>query len=200
MLKGIEKIYKTHKNFWSKPNLVSLAYGALLFTVALIIQHFAYNYIDKHAYAPVEDLLLSNLPTIDLDIFIIQGALAFTFIVLFLFVIKPEYLLFSIKALALFLIIRSFFISLTHLGVNLHQLTLDTESIGFGLYDFLYNAKNDFFFSGHVGASFLFGMIFWKERLWRNLFFAAGLSLLCTGMTTPRDPIGEKAFYKILLY
>jgi hypothetical protein len=134
----------------------------------------------------VGDLLLNNLPTINLDIFIIQGALLMTLLVIFLFLVYPEYLPFSVKTLAVFLIIRSFFIALTHLGVNLHQITLHTESIGFGFYDFLYNAKNDFFFSGHVGATFLFGLIFWKHRYWTLLFFVTslvfGISMLLAHM------------------
>ncbi len=169
---GVNKIYLRHKNFWTRDNFLLLLGGILLFVFALFIQHFAYNYIDNSAnVTSVGDLLLNNLPTINLDFFIVQGALLLTLIVIFLFVIYPKYLPFSIKTLALFIIIRSFFISLTHLGFNLHQLTLNANSIGFSIYDFLYNAKNDFFFSGHVGASFLFALIFWKEKFWRNLFF-----------------------------
>ena len=57
----------------------------------------------------------------------------------------------------------------------MHQITLDPNSIGFFLYDFLYNAKNDFFFSGHVGASFLFALIFWKQVTWRIVFLAISI-------------------------
>jgi hypothetical protein len=172
MINLAQKIYLRHKIFWSKNNFLLLLGSISFFIFALFLQHFAYNYIDNRAnVTPVGDLLLDNLPTVDLDFFIIQGALLSTLITIILFLIKPKYLPFSVKALALFIIIRSFFISLTHLGANLHQLTLDTDSIGFGMYDFLYNAKNDFFFSGHVGAVFLFALIFWKEPFWRNLFF-----------------------------
>ncbi len=168
----INKIYLKHKHFWSKEIFWLFFSGILFFIFVLVVQHFAYNYIDFRAnVTPVGDLLLDNLPTINMDLFIIQGALFSTLIIIFLFIISPKYIPFSIKAISLFIIIRSGFITLTHLGVNLHQLTLNTNSIGFSIYDFLYNAKNDFFFSGHTGASFLFAMIFWKEVFWRNLFF-----------------------------
>lgn len=168
----INKIYLTHKNFWVKNSFLLLLESILLFVFVLLIQHFAYNYIDYHVNgSSVGDLFLDNLPTVNLSFFIVQGALLLTLIIIALFIINPQYVSFSLKTLALFLIIRSFFISLTHLGANLNQLTLDPNSIGFSIYDFLYNAKNDFFFSGHVGASFLFALIFWKEKLWSVLFF-----------------------------
>ena len=105
------KIYLRHKNFWSKDNFSLLIKGILFFAFALLIQHFAYNYLDYHVKGtPVGDLLLNNLPTVNLDIFIVQGALVLTFIVISLFIIHPEYLPFSVKTLALFLITRSFFL------------------------------------------------------------------------------------------
>lgn len=183
----IGNIYIKHRDFWNKNNFLLLVSAFAWFLFAIIIQHFAYLYIDYHVNGThVGDLLLDNLPTLNLDFFIVQGALISTFVVAVLFLVKPKYLSFSLKSLALFIIIRSFFISLTHLGVNLHQLTLDTSTVGFGIYDVLYNAKNDFFFSGHVGAAFLFTLIFWKEPLWRYIFllFALvfGISMLFAHM------------------
>ena len=169
---SINNIWQRHRDFWNQHTLVLLAWGVAWFLFAIVVQHFAYLYIDGHVVGThVGDILLDNLPTINLDFFIVQGALISTALVLIFFLIHPKYFSFSLKTLALFIIIRSFFISLTHLGVNLHQLTLNTNSVGFGLYDFLYNAKNDFFFSGHVGASFLFALLFWKERAWSMVFF-----------------------------
>lgn len=179
----MHQIYLNQKKFWQSIGWQSLLSGFLFFVLAILVQHVAYNYIDNRAsVTPVGDLLLDNLPIINLDIFIVQGSLILTLIIVYLFLIKPKYFLFSIKSLALFLIIRSFFISLTHLGVNLHQLTLNIDGVGFGIYDFLYNSKNDFFFSGHVGVTFLYALILWKETFWRNLFlifsFIMGISMI----------------------
>jgi hypothetical protein len=183
----LSNIYAQHRSFWSKRTLLLVLEGIVFFLLALVVQHIAYNYIDYYvAGTPVGDLLLNNLPTINLDIFIVQGALVVTFILLCLFIAYPKYLPFSLKSLAFFLITRSFFISLTHLGINFHQITLNQNSIGFGWYDFLYNAKNDFFFSGHVGATFLFGLIFFNKKRWRWLFFTAsfifGVSMILAHM------------------
>lgn len=175
--------YLHHKHFWSKKSVWLLSSGIIFFTSALIVQHFAYGYIDHRVVGtPVGDLLLDNLPALDVDFFIIQGALILSLVIWILLLYYPEYVSFSLKAMGVFLIVRSFFITLTHLGVNLHQIDLDTSSIGFSIYDFLYNAKNDFFFSGHVGATFLFALIFQKKVFWRNFFlissFVLGVSMV----------------------
>src|SRR3989344_5751364 len=170
------KIYRRHKEFWTKESAAGFFNGILLFSLALIIQHFAYNYIDNGVSGThVGDLLLDNLPSVNLDWFVVQGALLSTFLTLCLFVIKPNYLLFSVKAMALFVITRSFFISLTHLGTSPNEVSINTHSIGFGIYDFLYNGKNDFFFSGHTGTAVMFALILWKEKFWRILFLAISL-------------------------
>ena len=183
----IQNIYRLHRQFWKKEQIVLLLQALALFVAALFVQRVAYQYVDGRAVTTyVGDLLLDNLPTVNLDIFIVQGALAATFLVAPLFLMKPRYLSFALKTLAIFIIARSFFISLTHLGVNLQQITLNTERIGFGLYDILYNGKNDFFFSGHVGATFLLALIFWKEKIWRYVFLAAsvifGISMILAHM------------------
>ncbi len=166
-------IVRHHRDFWSREHALLLWGGMCWFLFALLLQHFAYNYIDNFILSvPVPDLLLNNLPTVNLDIIVVQAPLLITALVLILYAIKPRYLPFSLKTLALFIIIRSFFISLTHLGADLHQISLNVNTIGFSIYDFLYNAKNDFFFSGHVGMTFLFSLIFWQEKFWRYFFLA----------------------------
>jgi len=171
MINYINKIYLRNKNFWSKDKVFSLLYGGLLLLLALFIQNYANNYVDYIASTPVGDILLDNLPTINVGFFVVQGVLIFTLIVILLFLVFPEYVLFVIKSLALFIIIRSFFVSLTHLGINPNQLTLNPDTIGFNIYNFFYSAKTDFFFSGHTGVPFLFALIFWKEKFWRYFFF-----------------------------
>ncbi|MCX6796497.1 MAG: phosphatase PAP2-related protein, partial [Candidatus Falkowbacteria bacterium] len=121
---------------------------------------------------PVEDILLNNLPTIDIDSFIILSTLVSTLIIVFLFGAMPQYLNFGLKSVSLFIIIRSFFISLTHLGAAPDQLQFDPTNIGYWLYNVLYNTRGDFFFSGHTGIPFLMALIFWPEKKWRYFFFA----------------------------
>ena len=175
MKKYFRQAYLDNKNFWNKKRLSLLAESLGLLAIALIIQKVADVYVGylKGTYVP--DLLLDHLPTVDLDFFIVQGALILTFVIIFLLLVKPRYFSFTIKALALFIITRSFFISLTHLGVSPRQLPLDTDSIGFSLYNWLYNSSGDFFFSGHTGTPYLMALIFWHEKLWRRFFLTCSI-------------------------
>ena len=180
----LKKICLKHKNFWSKSHIVLFFNSILLLLLALLVQGYANNYVDYAQSTPVGDILLNNLPTINVGFFIVQGVLILTLIIVFLFLVFPEYIFFTIKSLALFIVIRSFFISLTHLGINPNQLILNPNGIGFGVYNFFYSTKTDFFFSGHTGVPFLFAFIFWKEKFWRYFFFTVsfifGASMLLT--------------------
>ncbi len=167
----------TYRNFWTRERAVSFFKGVLLFIVALFIEGYADGYVSRLSGLSVDDLILSHIPTIDIDIIIIMGPLALTFLILLLLIFQPRYINFTLKTLAVFIIIRSFFISLTHLGVDPHQLQIDTSSVGFGLYNFLYNTKGDFFFSGHTGIPFLMSLIFWEEKTWRYVFLATSVLL-----------------------
>ena len=169
----INKIYLRHKNFWIKDNFLSMLTGGLFLLLALLAQGYANNYVDYATSTPVGDILLDNLPTINVGFFVVQGVLIFTLIIAFIFIIFPKFIPFALKSLALFIIIRSFFVILTHLGVNPNQLTLNPESVGFNIYNFFYSAKTDFFFSGHTGVPFLFALIFWQKKFWRYFFFTA---------------------------
>ncbi len=171
------RFLKMHKQFWDKQHIISLMQGTIIFCIALIIQNSADSYIGKVQGIAVEDLFLSNIPVVNTNFFIIEGALILTFISIVLILLKPKYLLFTLKAFSLFIIVRSFFISLTHLGVDPHQLQIDTDSIGFGLYNLLYHAKGDFFFSGHTGLPFLMALILWREKMWRYFFLTASCVL-----------------------
>jgi len=175
MNKAITNLKNRHTSHWSRDTLRSLVLSLGIFAVAALVQVIADNYVGKTKGTAVTDLLLDHLPTADVDTFIILGSLLLTFIGLFLFLYKPKYVNFGIKALSIFIIVRAFLISLTHLGVMPGQLVFDTTSPGFGLYNILYNTSNDFFFSGHTGIPFLLGLVFWPERHWRYFFLLASL-------------------------
>ena len=170
MKKLIKWLHSHHKTFWTKERLISLILSFILLIIALLIQKVADNYVVKTGWTPVWDILLNNIKARDIDGFIILSTLTFTFAILALLVVKPKYMLFTIKALSVFVITRSFFISLTHLWIQPHQINFEPNSLGFSLYDILYNSKNDFFFSWHTWMPFLMALIFNKEKFWRNTF------------------------------
>ncbi|MEI8337717.1 MAG: phosphatase PAP2-related protein [bacterium] len=167
----INNLFQRHKNTWNKEVLFSLGVGLIMFFIALVVQKAADIYVLSIKGTPVSDIILNNIPTFDIDSFIILSVLGLTFLAVVLFLAKPKYINFGIKSVALFIIVRAFFISLTHLGVNPHEVIFSPNSFGYSLYNFLYNSHNDFFFSGHTGIPFLLALIFWPEKKWRKIFF-----------------------------
>lgn len=170
MKKYFELILTAHNKFWNREHLDSLLIGLIFFGAALVIQKIADVYVANIHGIAVNDVLLNNLPSVDIDGLVILLTLFVTFLTVFLFLCRPRDINFAIKSLALFIITRSFFISLTHLGSNPHELQFSPNSVGYWLYNFLYNTHGDFFFSGHTGMPFLTALILWKEPRWRHFF------------------------------
>ena len=168
--KEYRKLIDRHENFWNKETAKSFGWAILLFAFAVILEHFADNYVGQIKGVAAGDILLDHIPTFHVDFFIVQGALLLTLFEIGLLLIKPKFAIFAVKALSMFVIVRSISISLTHLGANPNQLVFDPNSFGYGLYNILFNAKNDFFFSGHTGVPFLMSLIFWHEKYLRIAF------------------------------
>jgi hypothetical protein len=177
MKRILHRFRSNHKNFWSKHKIRPLCFSLAFFVFSLFIEKIADDYVTRIKGIAVSDILLNWLPTWDIDFIIVQGALIITALALFLFLYKPKYLNFGLKTLSIFILVRSFFITLTHLGASPNQLVFDPNSFGFGLYNLLFNTSGDFFFSGHTGMPFLLALIFWHEKFWRYLFIAA--SVIC---------------------
>jgi hypothetical protein len=167
----IKSLYFQHKSFWKRRNIISLFISFPILVFAFIVQKIADNYVIETKWIEVWDIILSNIPVFDIYGFIIVSTLCFTFIITLIVISKPKYILFTVKSLALFIIIRSFFISLTHLWIQPHEITFDSDTIWFSIYDIIYNTKNDYFFSWHTWLPFLFALIFYNQKILRNICF-----------------------------
>jgi len=161
------------RDIFGPEHRASLLGAFVLLGFAYVFEHFANLYELAYSIRPtstyVGDLLLDNLPTFNLNLITIEGALfAIVFSTLFV-ASKPRYILFSLKALALFVAIRALFISLTHMGIYPGTIGPD----GMGIFDSIYlylNFQTGFFFSGHTGLPFLMALIFWEKPLPRLVF------------------------------
>lgn len=177
------KIFEKHKNFWTEERKKSLLLGLFLMLLAIIVQIGLGKRSMKISGVamPAKDLFLDNLPTINTQIIVVQLALFFWIFVWFLIALNPKYILFAIKATALFIIIRAFFMNLTPLGIYPHYIPFEKKYIGFNFYNFL-TFEGNFFFSGHVGFPVLLSLIFKDNKFWKRffIFFAAlfGISVL----------------------
>lgn len=163
------------RDVFRRERLPSLLGAFLLLGVSYVAEHFANVYAFDYSQRPtsnhVGDLILDNIPAIDLNFIIIEVAIAtIVFGTLFVVYARPRHILFTLKAVALFIIVRAFFISLTHVGIH-----PDNIAPGLGLFDALYmylNFQTGLFFSGHTGLPFLMALIFWEHFNARAVFVA----------------------------
>ena len=170
----------TFKDLFECENWYSFITALVLLGFAFVAEHFANAYaliyLERPTSVYVGDLLLDNLPVVDLSFIIVEIAMvAIVLGVAFLIYIRPRYLLFTLKTVALFIAIRALFISLTHVGIYPGSI-----HFGEGFFDALYsylNFQTGFFFSGHTGMPFLMALIFWNKPGERNLLLALSLIL-----------------------
>ncbi|MEI8104188.1 MAG: phosphatase PAP2-related protein [Candidatus Moraniibacteriota bacterium] len=156
----MNKILTKHAQYWRKSGVrLSAINGALFFLISLEINRIASIYATTHASNPVEDIILSNTRVWNVDFIVNEGALLFALFVFFILLFEPKRIAFTLKASALFIFIRSIFISLTHLAPFPTQATLNPNDL-FSVFNF----GGDFFFSGHTGFPLLIALIFWNVR------------------------------------
>ena len=167
-------IFHAHRGFWSAERKSSLRLGILLLALSMAVQIGAGRYSARSSAGAnfAGDIFLDNLPVVNLDFIIVEGALLLWVVVWVVLGFYPRYLLFGIKAVALFVVFRAFFISLTHIGIYPEQILINPDGAIFGLYK-LFTFQGNFFFSGHTGFPFLMALIFWRNIVARRIFIFA---------------------------
>ena len=171
IIADMRNLFREHRGFWNKRRKTSFYFGILFLAVSLIVNFAAGRYSAKSATNFVGDMFLDNLPTINFSYIIVEGAFLLIIVSVLLLILKPRYLLFSLKAVPIFNIARSFFVSMTHLGIYPEQITLGDGPID-RLYIF-FNLQDGFFFSAHTGLPLLMALIVWHEKFWRYFFIGA---------------------------
>jgi len=150
-----------------------LIFGLVLLGLAMALQFYAASYSQRVSSNFVHDIFLDNVPVVNLNIIIIEGALAAIAGSIVLVARKPRYILFVLKVSAIFIATRAIFIAATHTGIYPGQINPDT-----GFFDRIYTdlgLSGGFFFSGHTGYPFLMALIFWRERIWRYVYLAISI-------------------------
>jgi len=169
----MKKILADYKLHWNdKVHIISTISGGVLFLASLFVSDLATNFANNCAVVNVPDLIISNIPVFNVDFIVNELAMAYSVLVGFVVIfLKPKTMPFVLKSAALFILIRSAFIMLTHLGPFPTHSYIDETSFFSPL-----NIGSDFFFSGHTGLPFLIALIFWENKLMRN--FSIGASIL----------------------
>ena len=149
------------------PMLTSLVFLAF----ALWVNYQAADYAMERASNPVSDLILSNTRVYDVDLIFVFGAIAFWVAVGLFLMWDMRLVPFTIKSISIFIIIRAFFISLTHIAPFPERLP---PSENFILNKLTFGS--DLFFSGHTGLPFLLALIFWENKVLRHVFIAGSVT------------------------
>jgi hypothetical protein len=168
IIHAITASYKTH--FSNKDYILSLVTGLLLLLLSLYINFFAGTFSSRFESNPVTDIVLSNIRAYDVDFIFIYGSFMLSFFIGLLCLTEPKYTPFTLKSIALFTIIRSIFISLTHIGPFPTHIIINPASL---INKFTFDG--DLFFSGHTGLPFLMALIFWKNIYLRILFLISSV-------------------------
>lgn len=169
----MKKIIQKYKSIFGEVSYVrSFATALFLLGVGFLLNYYASIYATNKAGSAVPDIVLSIVPAMKVIYLYVYGPVIFWFLTLVFCLIEPKRLSFVVKSVASFFIIRSFFITLTHMGVPAAAYIGD-ETIPKALQTL--NFGGDLFFSGHTGAPFLMALIFSDHKYMRWFFFLASL-------------------------
>ncbi|MGC9610801.1 MAG: phosphatase PAP2-related protein [Minisyncoccia bacterium] len=156
--------------FKDRKFIFSVIGGFLFLATSIVIAFFAIMYATESASQPVTDIILNNIPLFDVDGLFIYGPLVFWFIIFVYLIFEPKKIPFSLNSIALFTLIRSAAISLTHIGPFMGNVQISSLGV-LGVF----TSGNDLFFSGHTGLPFLMALILWDKKPMRYFCLAASV-------------------------
>lgn len=173
----MDKFFKKHSNFWTDKDIIThMTLSVILLILSLLITYFAVRYTNNHSGNIASDILLDNLPVIQVGLIFFQGAFLFLIILLGIGVFEPRYIPFVMESSAIFFLVRAVFMIMTHLSppsveyYNYVQHEHRAPEVLFTL-----SSGNDLFFSAHAGYPFLLAVIFWKVKYLRYFFLICSL-------------------------
>lgn len=165
----IKVVLERYRREFSRPRfLISTVFSTVLFAIALYVNFWAIARATEKASNAVTDLFLSNTPVFEVDGLFVYGTFFVVFFSLLLVLVQPRRIPFALHGLTLFILIRSGFTLLTHLGPPEVQYTSD---FGQTITRAFFGA--DQFFSAHTGMPFLGALAFWTVPWIRYTLLAA---------------------------
>lgn len=163
---------QTCKNYFTnRIFLISFFGGITLLLLSLITRSYVSQYLKSLPDTPVNDLILSNIRVYDVSAVFIYGSVVFLFLVIFIGFKKINTLPFILKSIALFNLIRFFFVIMTHISAFPTQIVINSSFWNSPIFDGIFTG-NDLFFSGHTGLPFLLALIFWDNKNLRIIFLS----------------------------
>lgn len=159
-------------HLWRDRSFVrSFFVGALALILSLVSVYYSMRFATMRASNSVEDLILSNVPVYDVEAIFVYGAFAAViFSILVALTVKLRAAPFVLKTGALFLFIRSIFVSLTHISPYPHRAELSESFLSSERLAQMFFTGDDLFFSGHVGLTFLMALLYWDTPALRYIY------------------------------
>ncbi len=161
--------------------IIGCIIGLLLVFTSLIINYYASGYAQEAESNPVTDIILSNIPTYNVDVMFMYGPLILGLIIAGTCLHQPRRIPLLLKSVAIFVTIRAIFITFTHLGPYPDHAILDSMDFNFiraftsNPNFFIFSSGADLFFSGHTGLPFLGALLYWDIKIMRYLCIASSI-------------------------
>ena len=149
---------------------ISMLQSLLIFAVGWVTNYYAIIFATDRASNSVTDIVLSNIRVFEVDGLFVYGTFIVAGLGIVLILWHPRRVPFALAALGLFWIVRSIFVSLTHLAPYESHIMSD---FGPRINDLFFGA--DLFFSAHTGMPFLGALAFWREKELRYLFLLSSI-------------------------
>lgn len=150
-------ILQRYKESWlDKYFRFSTPVSIIAFTGALFVNFWAIQQATNKASASVTDIILSNIPVFEVDQLFVYGTFLIVMVTVVMLLVHPRRIPFTLHAVTLFILIRSAFTLMTHLGPPEVAYLSD---FGATITQSFFGA--DQFFSAHTGMPFLGALAFW---------------------------------------
>lgn len=169
---------KKHVIFWTdRRTWLHLGVSFGLFLLSLVFTFIATRFVRSYTGYVVPDILLDNLPVVNVSFLFFQGSVIFSVVLVLILLYEPKYIPFTLESTGLFFFIRSLFMMMTHLSApNVEYYNYIEREHHITQVLFTISSGNDLFFSGHTGYPFLLALIFWRVKKLRWFF------LLCSAI------------------
>jgi len=151
----------------------SLTLGVIAIFASLVSVYFSTSYATESASNSVTDIILSNTRVYDVNLLFVYGALAAVLFSIFVVLgLKLAYAPYVLKSAALFLFIRSVFVSLTHISPYPVRAVINDTFLSSERLARMFFTGDDLFFSGHVGLTYLMALLLWETPVLRYIYLA----------------------------
>lgn len=168
-------IFDRYKEVFREEGFVFSALSSMfVFACALFVNFWAIHQATEQAGSAVPDLILSRIPVFEVDGLFVYGTMIFIGLSLLLIAPYPRRIPFTFHALTMFILIRSGFTLLTHLGApEVAYMSDFGTTINKAFYG------SDQFFSAHTGMPLIGAFGFWNVKRIRYFFIGGSVFFAC---------------------